>query len=399
MRFPGSSKLPRVAKCNASAVLPATPSQAGPHAVRGQGIHRFLQDCVELGDRDEALARLEYPGLKAACEKIDTEALPTRDPKAFTAELTMSWRPSTGEFESYPKRPWARGEEPHGLHVGTADLVAISADGKKGYLRDYKTGRGHVPPPKLNWQLMGLALMLARVYGLEEVNAGIIYVWEADSYETHTTFDTMDLDAIEAELEDLFARLVSLDIDMKKGAVPQVSMGPWCKYCPAYASCPGQTRMLWSCIRDPKAVINHLEERLDTGEATEVYRIWKVLHERVSHLGEALRGYALSVGGFPIGDGLMFGPMRQTPRDHLDGTKLFRIMKELHGQDVAIKAIKLVGTKAGIEEALRPQSHPKHNPLKALKQAVLDALREAGGVETKMPEKETVGEYKIKAVR
>ena len=151
MRLPTSSKLPRVAKCNASAVLPSFETEAGAPAVKGQGIHKFLQNVVELEDREEALALVEHPGLKVACERIDTEALPVKEPKAFTAELTMSWRVVDGEFKSYPKRPWARGEEPDGLFVGTADLVAISADGKTGYLRDYKTGRTHVPPPKLNW--------------------------------------------------------------------------------------------------------------------------------------------------------------------------------------------------------------------------------------------------------
>ncbi len=396
--LPSASGLTRAFACIASTALPQA-STTTPRGERGTEVHAFLERLQNGMSRDESLdaARPEW---RTACECIDVERLPAIDAKGYAAEVAFAYSlggdsaREVGRSIGRNYGPLAEDEIP-----GTADTVALLADGESVYVGDYKAGYAKVPPAKDNAQLKFLALAACRAYGRSRAQVVIIRVRDDGSVWTDSAeLDAFDLDLFAAELRDLRAKAVVVQAVVKVGAVPSVSMGDWCRYCPAFASCPGQTGLVRAATADPEALTAGVLKALTPENAAAAYIRLRQVEAAIGTAKEAVYRYAFA-HPIPLPDGQVYGPV-ETHRDELDAETARRVLAERFGAAVAEKACEFSTSKKAIDSALREVQTARREAgekvtLRTLNDEALDAIRAAGGLTTKT--RQDVREHRPKA--
>lgn len=385
--YPRPSAANRFVRCPASEVLPAATREESPQASRGTAIHSFLRQCREVG-RDAALETTPAEHLPY-CELVDVDALPT-DRDMFAAELRLWWYPSidrAGFGVIHPTDEAAAGGPPY---TGTADVVAVDRENKRGYIGDYKTGRGYQPPAAEHWQLRSYALMLAKVYGLTSVTTQLIRLDEDGTpWRSTYTLDEVALAETEARLRLAFAWIAKLRVQQEAELQPlderkplPVAMGPHCTYCPSYTSCPGQVGLALALARDPEAVAAEIRSQLTLERAAVAYRKFQMARLFVNTVGAELKAFAEEQGGIDLGDGNVYGP---TERQHtsLDAAAAFDVLAARYGPVVASQAVVPSTSMAAIEAAVRAElgdDLSKRGTWKAEKEELRAELEKGGAI-------------------
>jgi hypothetical protein len=367
------SALERVSKCAASAALPRVYS-VGDAAARGKHIHAFLCAISKGSSLDQALVGIPAD-LREFCA-----ALPTPDPG--TPEIAFAWHSETGAVRvlgsdigrDYVTDP---AEIP-----GTADVVLL----EPGRVRvdDYKAGFLDVEPAASNLQLAALALCAARVTGASEVTVRIRKVTESAAFEDDTA--TLDVFAL-AETEKLLKETVrhvhqALRIVRAK-AVPHVSEGDHCRWCPVKLSCPAKVSALVA-LRTPEGVATQFSALLGE-DAAQALALYERAEEAMKTIRGQLYGYARD-NPIRLSDGQVFGPVTSS-REEVDATRAWPVLAEL-GAEVAAAAVEASSSKAAIDRAL------VRFGLGERKREVMARLREVGAFTSK--ESTTVRKHKEK---
>lgn len=369
-----ASSWSRVRACAASVVLPQVrgESEAG---VRGHAIHAFVEAVAQGADRAEALAKVPEQW-RSTCEQLEVrEGVP---------EIAFAVRVADGavrELGRSIERDYKLGI---GEIAGTADLVRT--DGEHVHVLDYKTGRA-VEAAGRNAQLRFLAYAAAKVFAATRATVTLVYVHEDGStHEDSAELDAFDLAEIPGELRQSWERIGQAKDDVKRGRQPALFEGEHCRYCPARTACPAKVAMLRE-LATPSDLAARFAAELTPETARLAYERVQRASGVVADLRAALYAYGRE-NPIVLGDGRVFGPV-ETAREELDARVVFEVLREEHGPDVAMAAVELTATKAGLERALKPLA--ARGQLAALKRTVLGKVEAAGGVRVEV--KQTVREH------
>lgn len=346
----------RAHQCPGHAALPHVRSTS-THADDGIAVHRYCAPPHDLTAVPEHL--------KARCQGIALDHLPSG-----RSEVALAWHVPSG-------RGWELPTSDHRLYpraldtlYGTADILHVTADTVEVW--DLKTGplgAARTTPPERNHQLRGLAVMAASTHHKDRARVGLTGIGpDGEICQTEATMDAFDL-AAEA---DLMARSAANIRAQQARAVPDVTEGPECRYCPAALACPAKTGWLQRLANDPAGVADGLINALSRDGAAVAYRRWQHLRETLGRVGSALHAYAAE-HPIELEDGMVFGPA--PGRESLDGAVVHSVVAQMHGPEVALQAVGLSATKSGVERALRAAGLKVAPELRR----VLTAVREVGG--------------------
>jgi hypothetical protein len=367
------SAVDRVLACPASAALPQVHClESSEAAERGTGIHAYLRDCAVMGVEAARAALPKKAPWRATCLALNPVGL-WCESELVRAEWTVALNLETGEARSlgcdlgraYP----ALG--PSWL-VGTIDLaVAHRADGAM-FLYDYKTGRD-APAAADAGQLLAAAVAVARLYPGVPVTVGIVHVaedgdWMVDEHE----LAPWDLDA---GLEQLRAASRKVEaVRRRLPMVPDVTTGAHCRYCPAFASCPAQTTLAGSLVRDAEDRSMATPGNYGLMSAKRAGEIWVNLQRSRRLLDEveaALKARCDHDGELLLPDGSTVRPISVT-RESIDAERALPVLRQLWGTDRPEAAFPVRITKAELERICAERGDdPK---------ALIGALRSVGAM-------------------
>lgn len=345
---PSASEVPRLLACPGSAHLPRHEYKSA-YAVAGVEYHADIEAAVESGEETDLI----HPKIVALYPKDARLAAEA----AFAYDVATDTARGLGHL----KRKYV-GLSPYEI-PGTLDLVVLG-DGK-ALVVDHKSYE-EVEPAATNTQLATYALMVARTTGLDEVTVAINYKMSAPDI---AVLDVFDLDAHAARLKRL-----QFDVASGKGTL---NVGRWCKYCPAFLSCPKQSELQ---IEVGSAdTVMAIEQRIpfnDDEDAARAFDLLQRIKMLTARMSAALYARA-SERPIPLSDGRMFGPVEKPGNEKLDGDVVWDVVKTLHGQSVADAAVSRVATKKKLHDAIGIVAGK--GQAAAAERKVLEAVRERGG--------------------
>jgi hypothetical protein len=354
-----ASSIPRLLECPTSALLPQHDYKT-EYAEQGTDYHADQEAAIDVGDEDAI-----HPDVLALIREGDetiTEMAFAYDPIADTAR----------ELGRITREQYAALVKPGEL-PGKPDLV-IRGNGRL-LVVDHK-GHEEVEDAERNAQVATYALMVARAYGYDECEVAIVY---RATYRrpTHATLNALDLAAHGDRLNALRA-----DIE-KARETPQLflSDGAHCKYCPAFlGGCPRMESLQRRVAGGD--LVRRAEQLIpfnDDESASRGLDLLERLKMLTARLSAALYARAAE-RPIPRGDGKVFAQVIKEGNRKLDGDAAYALLREKYGQEVADKAVTRSATQKGIETALKAAGVKGAS---AKKDAIVDALEEAGKVERK----------------
>lgn len=349
-----ASSVPRVLACVGSAVLPQHDYET-KYADDGDARHAEMESAADVGDVDslpDEVRALMLPGDKMAAEY------------AFAYDVATD----TGRELGHIKRRAYEGLAPFELG-GTIDLL-IRGNGRTMVV-DYK-GYEAVAGAEDNMQGATYALMVARTYGLDEVTLVIVYL-AAQRKQSIATLSSLDFDS-HAQ------RLKRLQVDVARAAADPESflaVGPQCKYCPAFLSCPRQHDLKLEVANEAMAMrVEGAIPFANDDDAADAFDLWQRVQTLSARIGAAL--YARSVKRpIPLKSGKMFGPVKKLGNRELDADKTYAIVRAKYGQEVADAAVRREASQTWITTALKAAN--VESAAKA-KDEIVAELEKQGGV-------------------
>ena len=381
MTLPSASKLGLAFTCLGSATLPRVDS-LNEHADKGNAKHAFLALCLKVG-RDAALAEVPEE-FRADCAALDVSELPASQPGQWLAEVAFAFDVVSGEArvlgEDIGREYKAHGRTERDI-AGSADLVGLTPDAV--VVIDYKTGRMPVTRCADNWQMRALSVMAARSMGRTRAQAAVLYVDEdGRARYDWANFDALDLDGYASELQHLGERVLTVMSEPPTRSDYTLRTGSHCRYCPALTTCPAQGAFVRQLVATPTETLADLEAGIqDDATARAVFERLEAIEAVIKKAKAALYDRACS-RPIPLGNGEVFG-LAESSRESLKGNVAWDVIAKLHGPAVADAAVELDATKAGIKRALIPVATETGQKVTALEREALDAIRAAGGAETK----------------
>jgi hypothetical protein len=380
--LPTVSSWPRIKRCLGSAVLPAAHKESGVDAEKGRAIHGFLAEVGNMG-KEAALARVpaEY---REACGAIDLDGLPLGH--GYRAEVSMAIDLETGNVrelgENLNRNYPALGETEI---AGTADVIASTED--SAFVIDYKTGHGYVDAPSDNIQLAVLAAMAARLQSKTRATVGIVRLRDDGSSSTFSAeLNDRELNTIFNDLLGMARGVNAAREAYAQGSTPPTVEGEWCKYCPAFNSCPAKTAIART-IANPEAITREFTG-LTLDQAGKVWRRIKEVEDVLDRAKEEIKAIA-SRTPIPLGNGRYVGIV-ESEKEFVDGEAAYRVLALQLGEKVARAACSVETSKTAIDKALKAHGSGtlSHS---AVKEMVMEKIRQAGGMRTKFSK--TVREF------
>lgn len=235
------SGIERVVSCRASSVLPRVWRAGSTWATRGTAIHAHLERLAGGADPAESLLLVDEEHRPAA-EAIDLPVL--AEDLRMSPEVALAYDPVTDTA-----RVLGASLERDYSSV-TADEIPLTIDvagiaGGVGIVRDYKTGHSRLARTRGNWQMRGAAIAVARAFGLDQIDAQLVYLREGRPvWRDRAGFDAFDLAGIAAELRQTRERVLADRAAYAAGAHVEPTEGSWCRYCPSWSSCPAKAALV-----------------------------------------------------------------------------------------------------------------------------------------------------------
>lgn len=369
MRRLTASQLQRIVGCPASAVLPAVIEQVGDKALRGTGIHRYLQVVATQGKK--AALSSTPKGYHAECNAIDVDWIVSRGDVESQTELAFRYNVFSGTARCLGTLDRDYPDPERGDLFVTVDLVQYF-----GAVRvvDYKTGQ-RVTACGENWQMKLAALAATGAFGRDATDMRLAYLepdgsWDFD--DAHA--DTIDLDGWAADLKATYLEVETAATILERGGVPDVRpTEDGCRWCPCWQSCPAKTAQIVA-LRSELATITptSFAARLATVEAPEAGKAWTTLKllERFVEAGKAALVERAGVEPLPLPSGNVLRVVEQE-REYLDGYVAFDVIEKVCGRQKAIEACPVTASKSTLKVLGKDQDR------------VLKAIRAAGGVTVK----------------
>lgn len=361
------SKLHRVWKCPASAVLPQAErdqSASEPARDKGKAIHAYLENVKAKG-RDAALA--EAPeDLRPLLDALDLENLPVH--LACEVAFAWNWRTSSarelgrGLDRAYDSAgvDWSY-EIPCTLDVvgvqdmGTAELAneggAIKL--RRGYVGDYKSGHSKYPAPDLFGQTLLGALCVRSVYGCDDVVVELIHIHDNGSHHAaRRTVNEWDLDVFEREVAHAMEVATTAEFEGWPNPYeqdPTPVEGSHCQWCDAFTSCPAKLALVRSI---PEHLLTMgVRPDPESGALTLTPGVISVrnaaaswmMAERIQDIINRIKEEICSIGAFdpiPLPDGREIGHVH-TERRSLNGRIAAEVLERRYGREERDKRVSI----------------------------------------------------------
>lgn len=223
--------------CPPSAHLPQSDSVSDA-GVKGTDVHAYLA-IVAMSPASKSVALEAAPkALRPMLAAIDLPVI-LDGASGLVTEPAYAYDVATGKVR-YLGRDLARKYGALGENEIATTLDVIGrvperdVEGDKAFVRDWKTGQDCGDPAD-SWQLALQALCARAHLGVDEVDAGYVYLDdEGDHRIAAVTWDALDLDEWADKFRDLVAR-----VRAAKASDP-VTEGSHCTYCPALPYCPAK---------------------------------------------------------------------------------------------------------------------------------------------------------------
>lgn len=364
-----ASALERVDLCPVSEVLPHRREVESDWCSQGHAVHGFLEEVPKLG-RDEALARVDEKH-RAACEQIDVEQLPAIDGNGYAVEVAFALDVATGEAREVGRNIGRNYGELMPTEIpGTADVVGLAADGETVIVHDYKTGWGDVTEAERNWQLRFLALAAARAYGRKRAHVSIIRIrGDRDPWYDRAAFDEFDLAKAWSDLMDLLGRVDAATLTTAP------TIGPHCRYCPAFGSCPANVSLARDVVSGSDAPFGELTP----DNAAEVYMKVKAARKILDEIDGAVRTLAAQEGGLDLGNGKVLRQVEQA-RDYVDGGRALYLVRAEFGPEAANEAFEIKTSKSAIEKLVGEAAKARGEKMAPARREFIERLRKAKAI-------------------
>jgi len=389
--IPTGSQMDRIVRCPASAALPQVyDANEAPDRDRGTAMHSFLDRVAEVG-REAALAEADEQH-REFLASIALAQLGDRLSLSREVALAYDWRDDTAR-RLRPLEHRAYEVDPAREIPLTIDLAGVGE--AEVYAGDYKSGHGWLPAPEQSMQLGLGALALARLH--EATQAEVEYVRVRDDGTPRFFRARLDVFGLEAAAERVRGAMEGVEGvrgQLAAGAVPSVTEGPWCRYCPARSACPAKTALIRQVIADPQPV--PYSQPLTPDGARRAYDLWRRARDAMAQVEAALYAYAkhdaIDLDPEPDGTRRVFGELRRPGNEVLAGDVVHRVLTELYGGEVANAAVTMEASKRAITDAIRP-ALPAGDKITHHTERVFELVRARGGASR--PETCTTTEYTI----
>jgi hypothetical protein len=221
-----------------------------------------------------------------------------------------------------------------------------------------------VTPPAQNLQVRSCALAAARARPADRVVVGINH--ELTGLQTAELDPVFDLDVIAHDVRALLVRSAATRAAARAGQPVEFRTGRWCRWCPAFHSCPEQAKLK---TIDPNDANTALSLVIDDESAPRVYQLYQRIGILQKRLAQAIHAYAASTP-IPLGGGRFFGRHETRGNEKLNGDAVWEAVKELYPgaeDDTVVRS----ATKKRLEEALKGR--------RGAVGKVLELVRERGG--------------------
>lgn len=374
MSVSGSS-MQRVLACPASETLPHTRAAESPEAARGTAIHTYLQMVPELGQ--EAALDLVEDEHRAACESIELDKIPEVDRDRFAAEVAFAYDWETGAARTLP----TKGHRDYSAATDreipmTLDVIGVNLRDRVALVMDYKTGWGDVPRAWRNAQLLMGALAATRVYGLDTAEVAIIRIRpDGDPYYDRATISELALAEFEAKVQNTMRSLSAGDHDQ----VP--NLGPHCRYCPAFSSCPGQVGLARAITSSESSPVSIVGGELTPESAAEAWQKLKLARRLLASLSEHLTEYAIATGGFDLPNGKRLAVVEK-PTNKIDGGIALTVARREFTAETLEGVFQIATTKGKLDEIIGDRARRNGDPIGKARADFWTKLDEAGAITT-----------------
>jgi len=252
MTYNGSaSATERTIECPASLVFPRA-KRSSKYAESGQAKHAFVRAVLAgaplnvalagVGPKDRATCEnLQWHSLIGDLQSVRCEAAYALDPIARTARYL-----GTNVGRNYAQFNLGPDEIP-----GTIDLEGETYGGR-AVVADLKSGFMDVTDAVDNGQLHFAATVRHLVTGASEVEGRIekLRIDGSVYTESRTVYVTFDFDVFLDEMAHALEESRRARRVFFSGGTPDVSVGPWCRYCEAMEACPAYTSLARSMVAD-----------------------------------------------------------------------------------------------------------------------------------------------------
>jgi hypothetical protein len=317
-------------------------------AERGTAIHAYLEAVQNGVDPETALENVPEDW-RPVCAAIELERLP----RGLAAEVAFAY-----DLEHDAGRELGRGLERsyEGLSAwelaGTADVVGVAADAV--YVGDAKTGWTEPTPAERNGQLLFLALAAARAYEKPSAVVEIIRVKETGAiWRDRAELDEFDLDCFADELAALRPRIHAAQAQAAEQGEPDVALGPHCRYCPAFTSCPAQRSLVMRLASGAEFDAWEALKPLSPAAAGQAWERLKVIEPLVRRVKESVLAARAEYGELPLPSGKFLREVIEPGNEQLDGRVVFAVIRDRLGPTVADDAVEIAASKASIDRALK----------------------------------------------
>jgi len=337
------SKLELVDRCPGSITLPWI-DEPNEWSDGGNARHEADEADIQAGLIPEAYTDA-FPGLSWRSEV--SYAYDTSD--GTSRELGVGIKRAYGEL-----RPFEIAGTLDVEGRGPTTLVVID---KKSYEA--------VTPPARNLQVRSCALAAARARPADRVVVGINH--ELTGLQTAELDPVFDLDVIAHDVRALLVRSAATRATARAGQPVEFRAGRWCRWCPAFHSCPEQRALK---AIDPDDANTALSLVIDDESAPRVYALYQRIGILQKRLAQAVHAYAASTP-IPLGGGRFFGRNETRGNEKLNGDTVWGVVRDLFDQHTADAAVARSATKKRLEEALKGR--------RGAVAKVLELVRERGG--------------------
>lgn len=374
------SALERHFACDASAALPRD-HFTSVYTERGRAIHSFLQAIAELREASPGRPLDEYRALALATtddehrelmESLEVDGLDHHFNMA--AEVAFAY-----DFENDTARELGRGAREYGDVKPTEipctlDVVGVreTDDGPIGFYCDYKSGFQNTKSITLRTQIDFGALCIARTYGCIRVEGQTANVREDfPPFVQRSAFEAFELDMFADRLREKARTWIALRAKfLDSGRLPPggYEIGPWCDGCNSREYCTAQTSLIRRLTTPTPTTPSGVEivDRMDAMTDEQLASLWDRIgaaQSAISMLKKRMLGLAgtrpVQLGVMPDGRVRWLGSIITPGKEKLDGESVYDAVAELHNDEVATAATKVVATKKGIDAAIKAIAPPR----------------------------------------
>lgn len=374
------SQLDRVVRCPSSAALPqviTVSDDPDPDPERGTAIHHFLARVPDIG-RDAALAEIDEQW-RGICADIELARLADQLKLSREVAVAYNWRDDTARLLT-PIAPRAYEIDPACEIAMTPDVVGVGPGAV--YIGDYKGPHAWLPEPDSSYQLGAAAVAIARLHGATRATVEYIRIRDDGTPRKFwAELDVLGLEAAAEKIATLLSGLPERRAAIDAGIVPDVTEGPWCRYCSGRMHCPAKTALVRRVLGDPQPI--PYEQPLTPESALRVYRMLKPAKDAIKQAEAALAMYAkytpIHLGTDEDGSERYYGELRRPGNEVLDGAITHSVLTDLFDGETANKAVTLEVTKAAISDAIRPTVLEAGQKITQALEHVYGLVRQRGG--------------------